>query len=405
MKTCTSPARLRLRLAVLLAAAGLHGCGAPDAGDSDASADDQFRPAHVLGSGQALPENASSVASADSREWYPLQFRTAYNVPLTQSNKPAGYGIKIAVIAAYHSANLQYDLNKWAARFSITPIALNIINQAGTATNSTWALETAVNVQMINAVSPGATVYVIEAKSVSHADIRTAMLTAQNFDVDIITMSFCANEPATQAFAFAPSRGVWIAPSGDAGRPSFPATHASVVAVGGTVAQLSASNTIVAETAWVHAGAGMSTVAALPSFQRIPSVQALNTTSYRSVPDVAFHANPDSGAAIYSSINGGWLLVGGTTVPMALFAGVVAMADQSRKSQNKPLLTSVSGSGVTLQDTLYKLVSTNGGPTVLNDVTTGSAGEGGYAAGLGYDVATGLGSLNVQHFIDYVAAQ
>jgi len=319
---------------------------------------------------------------------------------------PAGYGIKVAVIVAYHYSNLQSDLNKWATHLNFKPITLNVINQAGTVTNNNWALESAVNVQMINAVSPGATVYVIEAKSVSHADIRTAMLTAQNIGVDVIAMSFGADEPATQAFAFAPTSGVWIAPSGDYGKPSFPATHAGVIAVGGTVAQLSPSNALIAETAWVDAGAGMSTVAALPSFQKIPSVQTLNTTLHRSVPDVAFHANPETGASIYSSINGGWYVVGGTTVSTALFAGVVAVANQARKNQNRPMLNSISG--LTLQDSLYKLVSTNGGPTnstVLNDVVNGSAGEGGYAAGPGYDVASGLGSLNVQHFIDYAAAQ
>ena len=73
-----------------------------------------------------------------------------------------------------------------------------------------------------------------------------------------------------------------------------------------------------------------------------------------------------------------------------------------------PLLTSVTSQGVSLQDSLYNLMSTNGGPTnstVLNDVVNGTAGEGSYSAGSGYDIATGLGSLNVQEFIDYMATQ
>jgi hypothetical protein len=56
----------------------------------------------------------------------------------------------------------------------------------------------------------------------------------------------------------------------------------------------------------------------------------------------------------------------------------------------------------------YKLMSTNGGPTnsnVLNYVVDGTAGDGPYSAGSGYDIATGLGSLNVQKFIDYMVTQ
>jgi len=403
-------------LAVLLVAAGLSGCGTQDddAGP-DAPADDQFRHAHVLASGYRQAGDVPGAAAPGlphvvSTGWGPVQFRGAYNVPATQASKPAGYGTKVAIIVAYHYASLQADLNKWGQTYAIAPITLIIINQAGTTSNRSWALEAGLSVQMVNTVSPGATVYVIEAKSVSQADVRTAMLTAQNLGVNVVAMPFSASEPGSAAFGapFTPAPGiVWIAASGDAGRPSFPASHPGVIAVGGTAAQLDATNALQSETAWVDAGAGMSTVAALPTFQRIPSVQKLNTTSFRSIPDVAFHADPTSGARIYSSINGGWLVVGGTSVSTAFFTGVVALADTARRSQSKPLLSSTGASGTTLQDSLYKLMSTHGGPTsstILHDVVTGSAGDGGYAGGPGFDIATGLGSLNGQQFIDYVGA-
>ncbi len=100
---------------------------------------------------------------------------------------------------------------------------------------------------------------------------------------------------------------------------------------------------------------------------------------YRSVPDVAFNADPEYGAQIYTSVLGGWVVVGGTSVSTAFFTGVVAMVNSARKDQNLRLLTSVTDQGVTLQDSLYKLMSTNGGPTkftVLNDVVDGTAGDG-----------------------------
>ena len=152
----------------------------------------------------------------------------------------------------------------------------------------------------------------------------------------------------------------------------------------------------------------MSSVAEMPQFQKIPSVQEANTTAYRSIPDVAFHADVMNGALVYSSVNGGYLMVGGTSVSTAFFTGVVAIANASRTAKNKPLLTSISGQGVLLQDSLYRLMSTYGGPTnstVLNDVVDGSAGYGAYPAGPGYDIATGLGSLKVQKFIEYMDTQ
>lgn len=404
--------RRRVCVAVLVAAAALLGCGAEneDAGE-EVPADDDFQHAHVLAPEDRQAKEVADATGPDlSRGWGPVQFQRAYNLPALQSNKPPGYGTKVAIITAYHYSNLQHDLNVWAQYFGIKPFTLIIINQAGIVSNSNWALTSALAVQMLNTVSPGATVYVIEAKSVGQLDMRTAMSTAVNLGVHVISMPFGASETGSQSYATslgANANVVWIAASGSTSAPSFPATHPGVIAVGGTTAQLDATNALQSETAWRLAGAGMSLVADMPSFQKIPSVQKLNTTAHRSIPDVAFHADPDRGAAVYASILGGWYRVGGTAVSTMLFAGVVALADTSRRFQSKPMLSSTSGHP-TLQDSLYGLMSTHGGPTsstILNDVVAGSAGDGGYPAGPGYDVATGLGSLDVQQFIDYMTAQ
>ena len=452
-------------VAVLLAAAGLQGCGSTDGGQEDPAPDvgqnapaaDDYRHAHVLADGYELSEDAMTSASADpsggwapeqlqetdntpdtqqthsgkklagygtsttnlidvasfgldlSRGWTPQQLLAAYNVPATgANNKPAGYGIKVAIISVYHYSNLQLDLNKWAQQFGVEPITLTIINQAGVITNSNMALNTNTAVQMVNTVSPGATVHVIEAKSVGYNDIYTAIQTAVNLGVNVVLLPFGADEFSTQAskaHLFLNTNIVWIAPSGDHTRPSFPATYSGVIAVGGTT--LSSVAPFV-ETAWAESGAGMSTLERMPAFQAIPSVQSVNTTINRSVPDVAFNADPKYGAHIYASTLGGWFLVGGNTVSSAFFAGVVAIANQARKAQSKPMLSSSTSAVGPLQSHLYNLMSTNGGPTnstILNDVVRGYAGAGAYPAGPGYDIATGLGSLNVQKFIDYIATQ
>lgn len=411
MNELTTWVRRSACLAVWLVAAGLHGCGGSEAEQPTPALDD-FRHFHVLASAyQQSKHMLSSASTAPPTGWSPMQFQTAYGLNLVQkvNNKPLGYGVKVAIIVAYHYPSLQSDLNIFAKKFNLQPFTLNIINQAGNVSNNNWAVEAGLQVQMVNTVSPGATVYVIEAKSAIQQDVRTAMQTAQNLGVQVVSMPFGAQEAASLNYGspFAPIPGmVWIAASGDSSIVNFPATHPGVIAVGGTSAQLNTDNTLQSETALESAGAGMSIVAAMPDFQMIPSVQKANTTAYRSIPDVAFHAD-NNGALIYSSVIGGYVVVGGTSVATAFFTGVVAIADASRRAKNKPLLTSIPGQGVLLQDGLYRLLSTNGEPTnstVLNDVVGGYAG-GVYPAGPGYDIATGLGSLKVQNFIEYMDTQ
>ncbi|WP_339842580.1 hypothetical protein [uncultured Halopseudomonas sp.] len=430
MNQSTMWVRRGMWVAVCLVAMGLSGCkiGSSSA-DTPAQEDvefvpaaDDFRPAFVLATDDAPVLSSSfrqtmslqsSASTASSSGWTPQQFLDAYNVNsvVTPDNKPRGYGIKIAIITAYHYPNLQADLNTWARKFNQTPITLNIINQAGNRMNSDWAIQSNLAVQMVNAVSPGATVYVIEARTTNQNDIKIAIQTAVSLGVNIVSMPFGAPEFPTEgssAKLFANTQITWITASGTGAAPTFPATSPDVIAVGGTSASLSSSSALSLETAWVDSSAGISVYERMPSYQMIPAVQNANTTAFRSMPDVVFNADPSSGAQVYVSIAGGWLVVGGNAVPTAFFTGAVAIANQFRKSANKPMLSSIHTSSKPLQKSLYALMPTNGGPSnsnVLNDVVDGYAGEGSYPAGPGYDIATGLGSLDVNQFVNYMVNQ
>lgn len=420
MNQSTTWLRRAVCVAVCLVATGLYGCKTEN-NDQQEPAEDDFQHAYVLASDDAPVETSSfrqsmslqsSASTTSSSGWTPQQFLDAYNVNtvVTPNNKPRGYGVKVAIITAYHYSNLQNDLRTWASKFNQIPITLNIINQAGNITNSNWALQSCLAVQMVNTVVPGATVYVIEAKSVSQNDIRTAIQTAANLGVNVISMPFGAPEYATEgssANLFTNSRIVWLAASGTSSAPTFPATSPDVIAVGGTT-PTSAYPFPLIESAWVDSSAGISVYERMPSYQMIPSVQNANTTAFRSVPDVAFIADPKYGAQVYVSILGGWYVVGGNSVSSAFFTGVVAIANQFRKSLSKPMLSSVHTSSGSLQSGLYGLMSSNGGPTnstVLNDVVDGYVSYGSYPAEPGYDIATGLGSLDVAAFVNYMANQ
>ena len=111
--------------------------------------------------------------------------------------------------------------------------------------------------------------------------------------------------------------------------------------------------------------------------------------THRGVPDVSLSAAVDGAAVIYS--NGSYGLVGGTSWATPTFAGIVAIADQ------------VAGHDLgDLNPLLYKLGSGSAGlPDITRGNNTVSFTQGGksytvkgYTAAKGYDLASGLGTIN-----------
>jgi subtilase family serine protease len=98
-------------------------------------------------------------------------------------------------------------------------------------------------------------------------------------------------------------------------------------------------------------------------------------------------------------VNGQLGVVGGTSVAAPAWAGIVALLNQA--AQN-------GGSGA-LNYALYPLAQkqyTENGPAVFHDVTRGNnSGDGvsGFSAGVGYDLATGLGSPDVDLLVQAFA--
>src|SRR5262249_61493807 len=90
------------------------------------------------------------------------------------------------------------------------------------------------------------------------------------------------------------------------------------------------------------------------------------TTGQRSVPDVAFDGDPNTGAQVYftpSSVNGSWRIssngswytIGGTSLGAPSWAGIIAIADQGRMLAG---LSNLSGPTQTLPS-LYGLASSS----------------------------------------------
>jgi uncharacterized protein (TIGR03437 family) len=153
----------------------------------------------------------------------------------------------------------------------------------------------------------------------------------------------------------------------------------------------------VANTDAVWAGSGGASVLyTKPAWQSGPGVPNDNA---RDVPDVSF----ESAAVYYVYAYGAPYAVGGTSASTPSFAGVVVLLNQYLKAHDSQPPAGLGN----INPALYRMFRAN--PSgIFHDITVGnnivpceigtkdcSNGQLGYSAGPGYDLASGLGSIDV----------
>jgi len=209
--------------------------------------------------------------------------------------------------------------------------------------------------------------------------------------------------PSTQAAddqIFASGNAIgqsWFAASGDSGSRDcnnllgvdHPANSPHVIGVGGTSPTCSGGMTpgspacagYGSESGWSGSGGGMSNLFSRSSWQTDCGIVA---GGERLVPDVALEADSSPGNFVLKG--GFWYVVSGTSGAAPQWAGIFALLNQA-----------VGGSGLGDPGALlYGLCGTN----TYHDVTTGSNGDD--SAGAGYDLVTGLGTVDTANFMTAV---
>jgi subtilase family serine protease len=358
---------------------------------------------------------------ANLSPYSPTQIETAYGLnTLTFMNGSTpvaanGAGETIAVIDAYHDNTLASDLAKFDTMYNL-PLAtgqLVQVNLAGGNKNSDvgtgWQGEESLDVEWAHAIAPGATIMVVEALSPTNAALLAAVDYARNYvgpqgqQVSAISMSYGSGSSSADAqddiHYTTPSQvsnGVsevphipitFFASSGDtlnAGAGS-PASSPYVVSVGGT--SLFVSNSTGAylnETVWAHGASGTS--GGIDPYRQEPGYQVhVQSTGHRSVPDVAFDADPNTGVNIVAG--GATEQIGGTSYSSPAWAAIMAIINQGRALKG---YTSLDGATQTLPD-LYAAPSGS-----FHSNIPGPR----YAPG--YDTATGLGTPIAQVLVPYL---
>jgi subtilase family serine protease len=294
-----------------------------------------------------------------------------------------GAGQTIAIVDAYNDPNLAAELSTFDATFNLpAPPSLTVLGQTGTSSlprdDAGWAGEEALDVEWAHAIAPGSSIVLVETNSSSIPDLIAGVKAAASQPgVSVVSMSWGGGEFRflTNDDPIFTAPGItFVASSGDdglAGGAQWPASSGSVVGVGGTTLQTGPGGTYQGETPWPGSGGGTSVIEAEPSYQ-----EAVQSSSFRTTPDVAFDGDTGTGVAVYSiapsSGHGSWLIVGGTSLGAPAWAAIMALVDQGRVLNGaRPL-----GSSQTLTG-LYSLPASDF-----------------HVIGSGYNNQTGLGTPN-----------
>jgi subtilase family serine protease len=420
---------------------------------------------HTLRSSTQPPTTAECEAAFQVACYEPGQLQQAYNLNPLYARGVTGKGATIVIVDSFGSPTIRADLATFDQTFGLpAPPSFKVIQPAGAIppydpTNSDmvgWAGETTLDVEYAHTIAPGANILLVETP-VSETEGVTGfpqIVRAENYVInhnlgDVISQSFGATEETfpnaasvtalRSAYANAAAHHVTVlAATGDDGVTDtglnevtfythrvvdWPPSDPLVTAVGGTELHLDAAgNHTSPDTVWNdtynHAqnelaygdagpnpdasNGGVSVLFTRPWYQNgVASVVG----NARGVPDITMSAACNGAIQNYQSYPGspaGWYLSCGTSEATPLFAGIVALADQvaghrlglinpalyAMKAHNAPGLVPV----------------TSGNNTVTFTQNGHTYTIAGYQAKRGYNLASGLGTVNAALFVPALAA-
>jgi subtilase family serine protease len=419
-----------------------------------------------LGRAQSSPpttadcEKAYKVACLE-----PAQIQQAYNLPALYASGVTGKGATIVIVDSFGSPTIKHDLGVFDQAFGLAaPPSLKIIQPAGKVpaynpNNSDmvgWAGETTLDVEYAHTIAPGANLLLVETP-VSETEgthgfpqiIKAEEYVLKHHLGDVISQSFSATEqtfPTPRPASIQALRGAYelaakdkvtvLTAAGDSGAAdvrldgntyylnpvtSWPDSDPLVTGIGGTQVHVNAKGQPTNQTVWndtyskttnefafgdagpnpLAGGGGKSIIFSRPAYQSgVRSVVG----DQRGVPDISMSGACNGSVDTYGTFGGapaGWSPACGTSEATPLFAGIVALAAQVARHSL----------GV-INPALYRLSAEHARGIV--DITSGnntvSFSQGGhehtvhgFTAQPGYDLASGVGTVNALYFVHELA--
>jgi uncharacterized protein (TIGR03437 family) len=386
---------------------------------------------------------APDYNSGSSHYLAPDDFANIYDVSPLYAAGIDGTGQKIAIIGRT-DVDLA-DIRAFRERFNLSAKDPQLILY-GTdpGTSATDLPEADLDLEWSGAIARNATIIYVYSRSIN----TSAQYAVDQNLAPVMSMSYGGCELANQLglryiAQQANAQGItWIASSGDDGAATcdlssvtpqaskgltadFPASIPEITGVGGTrfnegngtywassnTANSGSALSYIPEIVWndsvernqlAASGGGASVLFPKPVWQTGPGVPADNA---RDVPDISLAASPDHDGYLFQS-SGALRVVGGTSAGAPSFAGILALLNQYLISKNLLIQPGLGN----VNPTLYRLAQSTA--DIFHDIVTGDNrvsceqsspdcvnGLVGYAAAPGYDLATGLGSFDVDHLV------
>jgi subtilase family serine protease len=367
--------------------------------------------------------SANCAPSTNDCYYFPADLVTAYAIgSIAHGN--GGSGITVGIVDAFYNSQTAADLATYSSTNGLPACTtasgcLTIVNSSGVncttspascTTDSTfngegWALETDLDLDAVHSMAPNAHILLVTAANTGNdlfASVQYASLHA-----NVVSSSWGGGEFSGEDtfgatyFSGSPVPLLWSA--GDTGAAQeYPCMSIYALCVGGSRLITTATSFRNVESAWGGAdtggggGGGCSADVTAPAFQSGFSTADCGTA--RGAPDVSALADEYTGfitglgsfAALGLSSSctttlcpAGEYVIGGTSLASPLTAGVIANIDADRVFNGKSIL------GSNLNALIYQAAGSSYRYRFY-DITTGSTG---FAAGTGWDEATGLGVI------------
>jgi pseudomonalisin len=373
----------------------------------------------VVGLPSPEPEPSAAASTAGClRNYTPSDFGRAYDANVT----PAASGVAVAVMAEGNVTQSISDFrtNETGDALVQVPVVVKSVGVASTDTSGDdeWTLDMTASSGMARNVK---TLYLYDTTSLTDSDIAleynrwvTDDLAKDGnssfggcefgpyLDGSMLVDDEILLEGAAQGqtmFASTGDTGSFCSvgtPNGvPAGAPlvEYPAASPYTVGVGGTTLDTQTAGAYQGELAWYSGGGGLSQFEYSPYWEAEAQPVSSAGESFRGLPDVAMDADLQTGMIIYLSDEGGWTVIGGTSLASPLAMGTWARMLQAKRTLGfaAPVLYgtwAAASAGATVVGPPPTIVH-----GAFHDVITGANGA--YAAGPGFDYTTGLGSFDV----------
>jgi subtilase family serine protease len=386
------------------------------------------------------PVSVPDWTSGGSHYLTPGDYGVIYDINPLYAASVKGNGINIAVLG--RSNIVPGDIASFQSFSGLPSNPPQIIN--GGATGSVLPglvsgdqLESSLDVEWAAGIAPGATVTFITSASTLNSDgiVLSALYAVNNNIGDIISLSYGLCESLMGSAQVNAWGGLWqqaqmqgqtvLVSSGDSGAAGCDAANSATAVggagvnglcsspystcvggtqfndtanpslywlagnpVGGTVTALGYIPEMVwneSGSALLASGGGKSLNWVKPSWQVSPGVP---TNSKRDVPDISLSASQHDGYIVY--MNNTQLVVGGTSASTPALAGIIGLLEQYDGGRQGNINPTLYG--------LYQKQASGGSYAYFHPTLSGNnsvPGQTGFSAtGAGYNLATGLGSVD-----------